>query len=68
MAARFRLSGGHIRNICVTAAFLAAARGGAVTMTDIVRATEREYGKLGRLRVEDEFGPYLSLLGAGDHA
>jgi hypothetical protein len=62
MAARFRISGGHIRNICLTAAFLAAARGAAVTMADIVRAAEREYGKLGHLTVEAEFGPYLSLV------
>ena len=56
MASRFRLSGGHIRNICVTAAFLAADRDGRVTMSDIIRATEREYAKLGRLTVEAEFG------------
>ena len=62
MASRFRLSGGHIRNICLTAAFLAADRDGCVTMSDIVRATEREYAKLGRLTVEAEFGSYLSLL------
>ena len=32
-------------------------------MADLVRATEREYRKLGRLTVEAEFGPYVSLLG-----
>jgi hypothetical protein len=63
MAARFRLSGGHIRNICLTAAYLAAERDRIVTMADIVRGAEREYAKLGRLTVEAEFGPYLPLLG-----
>ena len=31
-------------------------------MADLVRATEREYRKLGRLMVEAEFGPYMHLL------
>jgi len=31
-------------------------------MADLVRATEREYRKLGRLCVEAEFGPYFPLL------
>ena len=63
MASRFRLSGGHIRNICLTAAYLAAERDRRVTMADIVRGAEREYAKLGRLTVEAEFGPYLGQLG-----
>ncbi len=61
MARRFRLSGGHVRNICLTAAFLAAARDGPVAMADVVRGTEREYRKLGRLTLEDEFGPYHEI-------
>jgi SpoVK/Ycf46/Vps4 family AAA+-type ATPase len=62
MARRFRLSGGNIRNVCLSAAFLAADAGGVVTMADLIRATEREYRKLGRLTVEAEFGPYFDLL------
>ena len=58
----FRLSGGNIRNICVTAAFLAAAEGRTVSMADLIRGTEREYRKLGRLTVEAEFGKYLDLV------
>ena len=61
MADRFRLSGGNIRNVCVTAAFFAAEADRPVSMADLVRGTEREYRKLGRLTVEAEFGPYLSL-------
>ncbi len=34
-------------------------------MADLIRATEREYRKLGRLTVEAEFGPYTELLGDG---
>jgi hypothetical protein len=33
-------------------------------MADLVRGTEREYRKLGRLTLEDEFGPYYSLVAA----
>ena len=65
MARRFRFSGGNIRNACLTAAFLAADRDRAVAMADLVRGTEREYRKLGRLTVEDEFGPYIALM-SGD--
>ena len=62
LARRFRISGGNIRNVCITAAYLAAADGRAVTMEDLVRGVEREYRKLGRLTVEAEFGPYLDLV------
>jgi hypothetical protein len=64
LARRFRITGGHVRNICLSAAFLAAERAGAVAMADLVRGTEREYRKLGRLTLEDEFGPYYSLVAA----
>jgi hypothetical protein len=63
LAGRFRISGGNIRNICVTAAYLAAAADRAIAMADLIRGTEREYRKLGRLTVEAEFGPYMGLLG-----
>jgi len=63
-ATRFDLSGGNIRSIALTAAYLAAARGDAVAMTDLMRATQREYRKLGRLCVRSEFGPWLDLAPA----
>ncbi len=62
LARRFKISGGNIRNVCVTAAYLAAAEDRPVGMPDLVRATEREYRKLGRLTVEAEFGEYLELV------
>ncbi len=64
LARAFKLSGGNIRNIAVAAAFFAAADDREVAMADVIRATEREYRKLGRLTVEAEFGPYLELIGA----
>jgi ATPase family associated with various cellular activities (AAA) len=64
LARRFKLSGGDIRNICVAAAYLAAAGDRAVSMGDLIRATEREYQKLGRLTVEAEFGQYMAMTRA----
>ena len=64
-AEAFELSGGNIRSIAVTAAYLAADEGRAITMVDLVRAVQREYRKLGRLVVPGEFGPYYAVV-AGD--
>lgn len=61
-AQRFELSGGNIRSIAVTAAYFAAETGRAVGMLELMRATQREYRKLGRLCVESEFGPWYSLV------
>jgi winged helix domain-containing protein/ATPase family protein associated with various cellular activities (AAA) len=48
LAHRFRLSGGNIRNIALAAAFLAAAARRPVSVADILRATRREYAKVGK--------------------
>ena len=62
LARAFRISGGNIRNIVLGAAYLAAERDEPVSMAHLVRATEREYRKLGHLCVESEFGPYFGLV------
>jgi len=62
LAQSFKLAGGGIRNIVVAAAYAAAERGSALSMADLIRATQREYLKMGRLCVESEFGPYYNLL------
>ena len=61
-AQSFELSGGGIRSAAVTAAYLAANAGCPVTMAQVVMAVQREYRKLGRLCVEQEFGRYHSML------
>jgi SpoVK/Ycf46/Vps4 family AAA+-type ATPase len=61
-ANHFELSGGNIRSIAVTAAYFAAETGSEVSMLDLMRATQREYRKLGRLCVESEFGPWFSKV------
>jgi ATP-dependent 26S proteasome regulatory subunit len=48
LAHRFSLSGGNIRNIGLSAAFLAAAESRPVQMADILHATRREYTKVGK--------------------
>ncbi|MEY9697580.1 AAA+ superfamily predicted ATPase [Bradyrhizobium diazoefficiens] len=48
LANRFRLSGGNISNVGLSAAFLAAEQARPVGMADILRATQREYAKVGK--------------------
>jgi hypothetical protein len=62
LARSFKLAGGGIRNIVVAAAYAAAERAQPLSMADLIRATQREYLKMGRLCVESEFGPYYRLL------
>jgi SpoVK/Ycf46/Vps4 family AAA+-type ATPase len=57
---QFKLSGGNIKNVALSAAFLAASecearpndsegRGGQVTMAHLFHATQREYQKMGKV-------------------
>ncbi|WP_432087168.1 ATP-binding protein [Streptomyces sp. bgisy095] len=48
-AREFELAGGAIRSAAVTAGYLAAARGSAVTGADVRAGARREYRKAGRL-------------------
>ena len=54
LARRFKLAGGNIRNILVTAAYLAASDGGAVNMANLLHGTRRELQKMGRLVGEED--------------
>ena len=49
LADRFDLSGGHLRNIAVSAAFLAAADGGPVALDHLLRAARREFQNIGKV-------------------
>jgi SpoVK/Ycf46/Vps4 family AAA+-type ATPase len=55
MAERFEVSGGNIRNIALAAAFLAADNSGIVDMTQLLRATRREYQKIGKVISGERF-------------
>lgn len=62
LARQFKISGGNIRNITLNAAFLAAADSNEVDMKRIMRATKREFDKIGKLCLESEFGKYYSMI------
>jgi hypothetical protein len=61
-ARAFEFSGGAIRSVVITAAYLAADKAGPVGMAELITAVHREYRKLGRLLLEREFGPYYQLV------
>ena len=55
LASQFKLSGGNIKNIAFAAAFHAAADGGGVSMSHLLRATRREYQKMDKVLPEGGF-------------
>jgi SpoVK/Ycf46/Vps4 family AAA+-type ATPase len=55
---KFKLTGGNIKNIVLAASFLAAEDSEAVAMEHIIKATKREYQKIGKLFTEADFGEY----------
>jgi AAA+ superfamily predicted ATPase len=55
LAERFDLSGGHIRNIALAAAYAAADEGSAITLRHVLDAARAEYRKLDKLVREDSF-------------
>ncbi|ANZ28495.1 hypothetical protein A4U64_26760 (plasmid) [Rhodococcus sp. WB1] len=66
LARQFRLAGGNIKNIVVSAAYLASANGGRIGMPHLIRATWREHRKTGRVLSPGDVGPYASVLGWSD--
>jgi SpoVK/Ycf46/Vps4 family AAA+-type ATPase len=64
LLARLEISGGHIRNISLNAAFLAASEGTAISMRHVIRAAGREYAKIDKLVAAGEFGRYAELVRA----
>lgn len=62
LAKQFRLSGGHIKNIVLGAAFLAAANGGRIGMEQLIQATWRECQKIGRALSASDFGKYAEVV------
>lgn len=48
LSTEYRISGGNIRNIVVASAYLAAADGDVITRDHVLRATRREFQKVGK--------------------
>jgi hypothetical protein len=62
LSERFVLSGGHIRNVAVAAAFRAAGNGGVIGMQHVLLSLRREYQKLGKVCGRAELGDYYDLV------
>ena len=62
LARHIKLSGGHIKNIGLCAAFLSAEEGKGVAMRHLIMATKREYQKLNRPCTVLDFGHYYELI------
>ena len=61
LARQFKITGGNIKNIALSGAFLAAENGGYITMVDLIRATKREYQKMGKLCTEGDFAHFAEV-------
>jgi SpoVK/Ycf46/Vps4 family AAA+-type ATPase len=59
LARRIEVTGSSIRNIALAGAFLAAADGGVVTMAHVLRATRREYQKMGKVLTAGELSDHI---------
>jgi hypothetical protein len=55
LGGQFPIAGGTIKNIVLTAAFLAAADGGAITMAHVVQSARREFEKIGKIWDDQRF-------------
>ncbi|TAL25800.1 MAG: ATP-binding protein [Aquabacterium sp.] len=68
LARRFEMTGGNIRNVALAAAFMAADDGQRVRLEHVLRATRREYQKMGKLVDDGFFTPPPAHSGAGTGA
>ena len=62
LAKKFETTGSEIKNIVLTAAFLAAADGSEITMGRLVRALAIEYAKMDKILSAKELGEYADEL------
>lgn len=62
LARQFTITGGSIRNVVITSAFLSAQDGGLIEMENIIRAVKREYQKMGKLCTKSDFAEYFDIV------
>lgn len=62
IARQFELSGGSIKNACLTAAFMAASENTDITMKHMIKSIEYEIKKQGKMVSKSDFGEYGYLL------
>jgi SpoVK/Ycf46/Vps4 family AAA+-type ATPase len=68
LSREFKLTGGNIKNIALGAAFFAASDGGVVTMDHLLRATRREFQKMGKTLSDAELSVPLVVTQEGKPA
>lgn len=59
---QFELSGGSIKNACLTAAFMAASENTEITMKHMIKSIEYEIKKQGKMVAKSDFAEYGYLL------
>ncbi len=64
LARQFRITGGSIKNVVLGAAFLAAGDRAPINTGHLIRATRREYRKMGKVLSAAELEPYAELVTA----
>jgi len=62
LARQFKVAGGNIKNVAVTAAFLAAQKDKSIKMDHVIQAVKREFQKMGKLLVENDFKQYFEMV------
>ena len=62
LARKFELSGGHIKNIVLAAAFMAAGEGEPISMRHLLQAAVSEMKKNDIVVVREELREYADLL------
>lgn len=62
LAERFEITGGHIKNIVLAASFLAAEKGGPITMEHIISAARYEMQKSGKVLLKEDLGEYYNSI------
>ncbi len=63
LARKYNITGGNIKNIVLTAAFMAAEGSPEIGMRHLIRATQRELQKMGKICMKEDFGQYFDYLG-----
>jgi SpoVK/Ycf46/Vps4 family AAA+-type ATPase len=58
IAEKFAIAGGNIKNIAVSAAFLAAEKSEPIGMGHIIRAARHELQKIGKILLKEDLGEY----------
>jgi len=61
LSKKFKLSGGNIKNIVLTAAFFAAEEQGIIGMKHLVKGLKRELQKMGKLSMQSDFDRYNDI-------